>query len=307
MTCEFRVAGLALTGLLCLAAPAAMAGETATTEGPAEAAEAAITPEADGARRINVADRQRMLGQRVAKAACMVALGVEPGAHREQIRAAIELFDLNMDALRFGDPDAGLLPEGQMDVKAALGQAGRHWQEFRAAVEAALAGESVNGDVLEPVAALSLPLLAELDATVALIEQSSGMRHVALHKAIAISVAGRQRMLSQKMAKEACLLAEGVAAEDSRAALAQSVETFDLALAALRLGMAEVGIRPPGGEALAGKLGEAARLWSELKPLYEAMLAGGEVEAEAVATVAGRTEPLLDVLDEAVFLYEREG
>lgn len=50
----------------------------------------------------------------------------------------------------------------------------------------------------------------------------------------AIDIAGRQRMLSQRMAKAYLLLAMGVAVDESRALLAASIERFEAQLAVLK-------------------------------------------------------------------------
>ncbi|MGF1445366.1 MAG: type IV pili methyl-accepting chemotaxis transducer N-terminal domain-containing protein, partial [Pikeienuella sp.] len=74
---------------------------------PAQAAPTA----AEARRAINLAGRQRMLSQRMARATFYTRLGVEPSRHLEMLTAASALFDTTLAGLRDGSEDLGLATE----------------------------------------------------------------------------------------------------------------------------------------------------------------------------------------------------
>ncbi|MBI4616718.1 MAG: type IV pili methyl-accepting chemotaxis transducer N-terminal domain-containing protein [Planctomycetes bacterium] len=109
--------------------------------------------------------------------------------------------------------------------------------------------------------------------------------------AVAINVAGRQRMLSQKCAKEACQVLLGIELEKSKESLTASMALFEQSLAGLTKGDAEMRLPAPSGAAAAQAAKQAAA-WTGFKAALDAVLAGkGEVGAVA--------ETNLDVLREA--------
>lgn len=270
---------------------------------PALAADVA----ADGKRKINLAGRQRMLSQRMAKAACFAAIGLDVDAHLRMMREAHALFDRTLAGLRDGDPGQGIqFPERNGKVLAGLATVEGLWAEYGAAIAEAAASGAVSDAQLETIAALNLPVLAEMNATVKLTERAYGASDVPLGLAIALNISGRQRMLTQKMSKEFCLIARGHEVETNRAALGKTVALFDASLEALRFGAPDVGIRPPQGQALIDKLAEVQALWDGLEPVFLAVAEGGEPDPMALVEVSQDNNTLLVTMNEAVFLFESE-
>ena len=90
-----------------------------------------------------------------------------------------------------------------------------------------------------------------------------------------INLAGRQRMLSQRAARQICAAQAWIGAESNRAAARQTVETFETVLHALQNGGLD-GLQPETNPATAGLLREVDALW---RPY-----------AQAVRTLANRDE-----------------
>ncbi|MDJ1009529.1 MAG: type IV pili methyl-accepting chemotaxis transducer N-terminal domain-containing protein, partial [Paracoccaceae bacterium] len=198
---------------------------------PAPAGADGISAAEDGARKINVSGRQRMLTQRMAKAVCFYRLGIEPERHREMALAAHELYDRSLAALIDGDPDMGLLPERNSRAEVQLRLAEELWADFGPAVKAALAED--DAAAAETVRATNVRLLEQSNKAVSALVIAHGSAEVAPDVAIAINVAGRQRMLSQRMSKEFCSLATGGAGEELRETLAETVALFEASHAGL--------------------------------------------------------------------------
>ncbi len=134
-----------------------------------------------------------------------------------------------------------------------------------------------------------------------------------------INVAGRQRMLSQRMTKEALLLAietDEVRRSAHRASLAGTTDLFDRSLGVLlEGGELEIAGQPVLFEAIddAGALEklEAGRsLWVGLTPAIEALLdpalvAGSDAEREALEALQAENLALLKLMNEATVKLQK--
>jgi hypothetical protein len=121
--------------------------------------------------------------------------------------------------------------------------------------------------------------------------------------AVIINLAGRQRMLTQKMSKEMLLVAKGIDADANRTSLGKTAELFDTTLKGLINGDAELGLPPTEGKTIVRQLGKVQGLWSEFHGIVDAVVKGGEVPVDKVATL---NLPLLKNMNTAVRLYEKE-
>jgi nitrate/nitrite-specific signal transduction histidine kinase len=133
---------------------------------------------------VNQAGRQRMLSQRVAKAWLAQGMGVEPVRARRVMAESTALFDRQLAALQAFAPTA--------DIADVYHQLGAAWAGYRQALAS-----------LPPTPA-SVPRLLALDAQVlALAHRGTGALEAHAGKPVArlVNIAGRQRMLSQRLAK----------------------------------------------------------------------------------------------------------
>jgi nitrate/nitrite-specific signal transduction histidine kinase len=132
---------------------------------------------------INKAGRQRMLIQRMAKAWVMIGLGVQPERGRTILDESLVRFEGQLTDLNSFAPSE--------DVRRALTQLERAWQAYRAALRTApnrqhaLAVYDHSEIAQEAAHRLTLAY-----------EKTSG---ASAHRLV--NIAGRQRMLSQRLAK----------------------------------------------------------------------------------------------------------
>ena len=259
-----------------------------------------IGPAEDGARKVNLSGRQRMLTQRMAKAVCFKAIGIDAGMHDGMAREAHALFASTLAGLRNGDADLGVLPTTDPATLEALSKVDVAWADFGPAVIAALDGDAA---AQERVFATNADILGLSDAAVGEYVRTVDGSRIEPSLAKAIDVAGRQRMLSQKMAKEFCQIVRG-APGDMRATMADTADLFESSHFALLSGDGLEGIAPPPSPDVEYLLLSVAETVSAfLKPI-RAVAGGAAPTDEDIQMVATLNNRILVDMNEAVWLYE---
>ncbi|MGI9506522.1 MAG: type IV pili methyl-accepting chemotaxis transducer N-terminal domain-containing protein [Geminicoccaceae bacterium] len=260
----------------------------------------------EAARKVNISGRQRMLSQRMAKAACLMARDISFATTYDQLTQAYTLFQRSDSALRAGDEQMGLGAEGFPEIVNALGQIDQPWSEYSGIVEKTVETGTVEQEDLATLDEDSRDVLKYMNIAVFKIARAyaGAVEQVPLGLTITIDVAGRQRMLTQKAIKEACLMT--VSADPSVHAdrLNETIELFDLSLKALRDGYEDVGVIAAPTREIDRKLQEVAGLWEPVKSILDRAAEGQVLSDRDLSKVARMSEPLLQTMNEAVGLYE---
>ncbi len=137
----------------------------------------------DSAEAVNLSGMQRMLSQRIAKSYLMIGTEVRADEANAQLDQSMATFEKNHLALVEYAPTE--------TISGELAKAGELWQRYRA-----LALSSPDKQRAVEVLVLSDELLAQCEKVVQLIE-----RHTGSSSAWLVNRSGRQRMLSQRIAK----------------------------------------------------------------------------------------------------------
>ncbi len=260
----------------------------------------------EAARKVNLSGRQRMLSQRMAKAACLMSRDISFAATFDQLTQSYSLFQRSDVALRSGDDELGLSAEDLPDVLKALSAIDQPWANYRGLLETAVETGAVAKEELETLDDESREVLKYMN--IAVFKTARAYANVVpqlpLGLTITIDVAGRQRMLTQKAIKEACLM--GVSADPSIHAdrLNETIELFDLSLKALRDGYEDVGVVPAPTREIDRKLLEVEGLWEPVKAILDRAAQGEVLSDREMSRAARLSEPLLQTMNEAVGLYE---
>jgi hypothetical protein len=166
---------------------------------------------------INKAGRQRMLSQRMSKAYLALVQQVEAESARQALDRSIALFDRQLVELKAFAPAP--------DIKETYTQLERSWSDFKGV----LVGSAPSRDQAAKV--------VQMDATIlALAHQGTQQYERVSAKAVGklVNIAGRQRMLSQRMAKLCLANAMHVDSNVSLAEIGKARTEFLAAMETLR-------------------------------------------------------------------------
>jgi nitrate/nitrite-specific signal transduction histidine kinase len=133
---------------------------------------------------INKAGRQRMLSQRMGKAYLALVQGVEPGSAQQVLDKSMALFDRQLVELKAFAPNP--------DIRDTYGKLDAAWGDYKTALVGAAPSKAGAAQVIT----LDGRMLALANQGTSQYEAASGKPSGRL-----VNIAGRQRMLSQRMAK----------------------------------------------------------------------------------------------------------
>ncbi len=266
----------------------------------------AQTPESNIAKlHIDTASRQRMLSQRMVKAVCFISTGIEVAKHQKMLADAHDLFFNSNAALLTGSEELGFEPEKDPAVFAKLLRIDSLWEKFSPLLQDSMAGNPVNAEKLAEINKLSLKILRVQNDAVQLIQEEYSKALDELPETLArtIGLAGRQRMFTQEISKDFCLIDAGVGVEEDIAELAKAEAYFSSTMDALLNGFSGV-VLPAPTEEIRAKLEEVQKLWDGPKKVFLAVAAGAEISDADRATIANDIEIVLTTMNEAVQMYD---
>ena len=231
---------------------------------------------------INKAGRQRMLSQRLAKSWCAIGLNVLPDQAREALQQSMAVFDRQLAELKAFAPSA--------DIRARYQALEPLWSDYKGV----LVGSPPAKESAPKLFALAgLVLQAAHQGTVQL-EQASGRPLGKL-----VNIAGRQRMLSQRMAAfyfSACWDVQ------PRAALAELNTAHDEFVAAHQV----LKKAPEATPAIRNELDQAEAQFVFFAAALRA-LRHGQPDARGMANIFTTSERILQTMDGVTGMFSKQG
>ena len=224
---------------------------------------------------INKAGKQPMLSQRIAKAYFFLGENVRPDKAREQLKSSLAMFEKSHQQLKSEIKDKDI-------------------QELFAFIDIALADytnlvsqpydKSSGSEVLD----LSETLLEVCQSVVVNLERSSTTK-----KAKLVNVSGRQRMLSQRIAKYYVAYQAGFRDPNSVEQLQKAVQEFEAALKLLSGAKQNI-------PEITSALSKVASLWRVARKFFLDQKKGG-----LPVTVFATTDRIMKEMNRITNMYEK--
>jgi len=278
--------------------------------GTARGAAPAAMPQAsqsEGKRRINLSGRQRMLSQRVAKSACLGSQKVGGRDYRGEMISAAALFETTLAALRAGSAEHELAAETDAAVLQALDNVSAIWIDYKTNVAQlpTLLSDAAGGPALEAIFDISVPLLLDMDLVVSMIEQKyTDTAMVAPLIASVINVAGRQRMLSQKMIKELCMIVSAVQADDTAKSMSGTLALFTSSHERLKRDLGALPLPEGKKREIRDQFAKIEQSWGEISQVLTIATERAAISRPELERIAGVEPELLAKLNDLVGMIE---
>ena len=229
---------------------------------------------------INKAGRQRMLSQRLAKAYLQLGQTIDVEHSKRILDISVTLFDRQLAELRTFASTA--------DNKLTLTEMEKSWSNYKQL----LTGKAPNQQDARNIMSVNEEVLALAQTATEQLEKFSGNTSGKL-----VNISGRQRMLSQRMAKFYQALQWGVAPADAATKLEQSRNDFIK-------GMQVLDTAHSNTSRIRDELTLASQQWSFFD---SALRQNGDATNRTLyaATVATTSERILEVMDDITGLYQQ--
>ena len=205
----------------------------------------------------NIAGKQRMLTQRMTKLALLINEDIKREKNIKKLNKAIKHYSDNLEALQSDNPKI----HQQLETIQKL------WSPFLKNIENIIQNKEEKKS-LQYLIENNIKLLQSSNKLVTIYENSKeDLNYLDKAELDIVNLAGRQRMLLEKMSKEKILLFKEKS--EYKKELSSSINDFDQALQQLRKGDKEKHFPKVTNPKLIKKLNVIEPLWAELKPLYK--------------------------------------
>lgn len=256
---------------------------------------------------LNLAGRQRMLTQKMSKEFLFVAADVDATANRKNLGATMSLFETTLRGLRDGDSELNLPATGNPRIVKQIDKVAALWAAIKPHLAGVADGKAASQADLAAVAEKNIPLLTNMNKVVKQYErEAKGTLGGDQALAVVINLAGRQRMLTQKMSKEFLLVHLGISTAGNRLNTRESVALFDRTLNGLISGDQDLELPAATEPEIRAQLQKVDGLWEEFMPTVAKAGNTSEVlDSTDLQAVAEQNLPLLKNMNAAVKQFER--
>ncbi|MGH1461860.1 MAG: type IV pili methyl-accepting chemotaxis transducer N-terminal domain-containing protein [Neptuniibacter sp.] len=257
----------------------------------------------DSARKIILSGRQRMLIQRAGKFVCLAYLSQRPRPFLAEAEKALELHRITSIALLNGDDTQGLKSETNAVVIKALNTADSAFSPYGQAIRKGI--DDTDDKSLREIAELNGYALEEMDKAVSIIERIYKNKVISEQLAMLINISGRQRMLTQQIILQLCLIRSGVDPNSIRQDMYITINRFSTSLNILKR-VTPHAVKGKNLDAIIQGLSSAQAEWNSFKAFVStAVWLGKDRSPDYIFHADKLAEKLLLKMNELVLLYEK--
>ena len=181
---------------------------------------------------INLAGKERMLTQKMSKEAMLIKLGIDVDKNAKDLKETSALFNKILKGLEKGDKTLGLVPTKDEKIQYALKGIAKQWEEFYRNIKEVYL-KSKKEEAFEYIKNNNLTLLKNMNEVVSMYAKLGNKGGKPLKMANDINLAGKQRMLTQMIAKDILMYQANLDAKEKLKSLTNAVKLFDKTLAGL--------------------------------------------------------------------------
>jgi nitrate/nitrite-specific signal transduction histidine kinase len=257
------------------------------------------------AERIDYSGRLHMLSQRIAAATCNMEAGTADDISRGILAGSADELDRIMSALRNGNALMKIIgTEKNPRIVTVMNDIENQWKPIRANIRVSMEHGAQQGSYAlydlwnEPFKESSNLLVSEVAA------EYSDPADLLQRDAILVDIAGRQRMRTQKILKEACHIWKDGATDAEKVRLHTTLHLFDKTLNALSFG-ALGGFRPSPNSNVSVALETLMNDWYDLRPSLLSIADGNVPANEEIVEVYLALNEMLIKSDGIVRLYSK--
>lgn len=251
----------------------------------------------DISHKIKIAGDLRMFTQRMALSAAFVMLDVEKDHYLNVLREEYDEFEADINSLRAGDPKYRMEPERNELVLEAINTVEFGWKALGPELKDVIDTRAVDDAHFTKIEKVNTLVMTLADSLIhrILFEYKE---EIPTDLAYQIDVVGALRTLSQKMIKEAILVALEFEAEAHHEMLGGSMQLFRFGLDKLAGKMMhnEHTLPAPSTE-IALQLTKAEHCWVKLQPILEKLDQSHQVSKDEVKELAKEADVMLAAFD----------
>ncbi len=253
---------------------------------------------------INLAGKQRMLTQKMSKEALLIFIGIDVDKNAKALKETSKLFDKTLNGLLNGDRSLGLVKSNNKEIESKLKEVQKLWKPFYKRIDDVASFENLTDKTFEYIDKNNLPLLKTMNEAVILYTKLGDSKVSKLKMANDINLAGKQRMLTQKIAKDLLLYQAGINPKRALNSLNSSIKLFDKTLNGLYNGDKELNLNGTKLPKIVKQLDIVKQNWQDVKPLIAKAIKDKENQ-DLTKEVISKLDNIKTQMNKAVELYTK--
>jgi hypothetical protein len=246
---------------------------------------------------IDLSGKQRMLTQKMAKEVFLIKSNIDIESNIKKLTQSSQLFDRTLKGLIAGDKGLHLVATKDTKIQKQLNRVVSIWKPFHKEIKDILKGKEYKKSYLA-LGAKSDELLYEMNRAVELYAQQDKKSNFRL--ANDMNLAGKQRMLLEKMSKSILIANHGLKSKKYQNDFIKSKELFAKILKGLSKGDSSLKLRGTKLPMINQQLKHIEKLWIAVQNRLQTALKGKSTKKAIVAL-----DNIVVETDKSVKLYTK--